>query len=285
MPEDYDKYPEETDRRRFVKGVVGGAALAGVGSASATAINTATNPTGAGGGITEFYAVENTDGPAPRGMPVIPVTLDDEGFLKGIYPKVTEVEEAGKTVTTAQQQLGGILYSIRWFQYCGIQTVPGLQPSSVETQDEYFRYSDSTPPAITWQSEKVSPGDKVHIDDFSNYESWGNEVGQDGLGKPGFATWRSQNVSSENNMPVEIIRSTRIEELAQENEFLNAASEQGFIAHLNKCSHFCCVPSFKGFPGSEKFDAEDRIYCPCHQSVYDPYSIVRKSFVALPRPE
>jgi len=34
-----------------------------------------------------------------------------------------------------------------------------------------------------------------------------------------------------------------------------------------------------------KFDAEDMIYCPCHQSVYDPFSLVKKSFVALPRPE
>ena len=36
---------------------------------------------------------------------------------------------------------------------------------------------------------------------------------------------------------------------------------------------------------SANFGAENDVYCQCHQSIYDPFSIVKKSFVALPRPE
>jgi Rieske Fe-S protein len=45
------------------------------------------------------------------------------------------------------------------------------------------------------------------------------------------------------------------------------------------------VPGFKHIAGSAAFDAENRVYCQCHQSVYDPFSVVSGSFVALPRPE
>ena len=79
------------------------------------------------------------------------------------------------------------------------------------------------------------------------------------------------------------IRALR-EELESQ-EWLDAASEQNFVAWLDKCTHFCCVPTFKGTAQSAQFEAENDVYCPCHQSVYDPYSIVRGSYVALPRPE
>jgi hypothetical protein len=116
-----DKYPEDTNRRRFVKGVVGGAALAGVGAAGATTVNTLTNPTGAGGGVTEFYGVENTDGPAPRAMPQIPIDIDEEGYLIGQFP------------TSGSETIGDIEYKPDWFQYCGLQTYPGVQPVERDT--------------------------------------------------------------------------------------------------------------------------------------------------------
>lgn len=276
-----DKYPESTGRRRFVKGVVGSAGLAGVGTGAAATLDTATAVTGAGGGTTQYYGVENTAGPAPRAMPQIPIEIDSEGFLKGVWPEVKTITEQGQEIQVAEMKLGGITYSADWFQYCGVQNAPGLVPDA--DQDNFFRYAQSPP--YDWQNENVSAGDKVHVDDFSDYESWENEVGQGGLGKPAFVTWRSQDVSDAGTLPVQLIRSARIEEMANGNQWLSASTKQGFIANLNKCTHFCCVPGFKSDPGSAKFGAQDRIYCPCHQSVYDPYSIVRKTFVALPRPE
>ena len=279
-----DKYPASSGRRRFVKGVVGSASLAGVGASTAAMVNTTTNPSGGGGGITEFFGIENTDGPAPRGMPMIPVRIDEEGYLQGLFPEWETVTQRGQEIQVARTEVGGIEYGAQWFQYCGVQTYPGLQPDA--DQDDYFRYADNPP--YTWQQESVEAGNKIHIDDFSDYEDWGNDIGRAGIGKPAMATWRSQDVGGSGTLPVQILRIPpddfeRIETESQ--EWLDAAATENFVAWLNKCTHFCCVPSFKGTAQSAAFAAANDVYCPCHQSVYDPYSIVRSSYVALPRPE
>src|SRR6056297_104350 len=111
MPLDEDKYPNETGRRRFVKGVVGSAALASVGTGGAAALDTVTQPSGVGGGITQFIGVENTAGPAPRGMPIVPITIDSEGALQGVWPEVKEVTSQGQTVQVAESDVGGTTYS------------------------------------------------------------------------------------------------------------------------------------------------------------------------------
>jgi Rieske Fe-S protein len=281
MPEEDDKYPQSTGRRRFVKGVVGSASLAGVGTATAAGINSATAPSGAGGGITQYMAMENTAGPAPRGMPQIPIEIDSEGYLKGVWPEPETVTEQGREITVAQTQLGGLTYSSEWFQYCGVQTNSGLKPDA--DQDNYFRYIGNS--KFDWQNDEVEQGQKIHVDDFDDYETWGNGIGKDGLGKPAQATWRSQDVPASDTIPIQVIRSERVKQMAQSNEWLSASTEEGFIANLNKCTHFCCVPSFKGLEGSAGANAENMIYCQCHQSVYDPFNIVKKSFVALPRPD
>jgi Rieske Fe-S protein len=279
---DSDKYPTESGRRRFVKGVVGSSALAAVGTGAAASIGTATYSTGAGGGITEFIGIENTDGPAPRGMPIIPLEIDDEGALKGVWPEVKTVEEEGQEVQVAEMELGGTTYSSEWFQYCGVQTYPGVQPDA--DQDNFFRAASNPP--YQWQSEaEVEGGDKLTVDLFEDYEDWGNGIGTAGIGKPAMGSWRSVDVEPQSTMPVQVLRSTRIEGIAQEDEFIEAATQDGFIAWLDKCTHFCCVPAFKAYEDAPKFGAADGVYCQCHQSVYDPFSPVRKSFVALPRPE
>ncbi|HIJ12817.1 MAG TPA: ubiquinol-cytochrome c reductase iron-sulfur subunit [Halobacteriales archaeon] len=281
-----DKYPKVSGRRRFVKGVVGGAALAGIGTATSGTVNTMTNPSGAGGGVTEYFGIEKLFGPAPRGMPQIPVVIDDDGFLMGLWPKVSEIIEGGRKVTVAQQEIAGVTYSSDWFQYCGVQTYPGVKP--LADQDNYFRYANNPP--YKWQKEEVSPGAKVHIDDFEDYVTWGNSIGKAGVGKPAFATWRSQDVPPQVQMPVQLIRSTIVDNLisnaqGETKQWLQESCRQGFIAILDKCTHFCCVPGFKSFTDSEKFDGADLIYCQCHQSVYDPFSIIKDRFVALPRTE
>ena len=281
MPGEDDKYPESTGRRRFVKGVVGSASLAGVGTATAAGLNSATNPSGAGGGITQYMAIENTAGPAPRGMPQIPVEIDSEGYLRGVWPEVKTVTEQGREIQVAETQMGGVTYSSEWFQYCGVQTNSGLKPDA--DQDSYFRYISNS--KFDWQNSDVEQGQKIHVDDFDDYDTWGNSIGRAGLGKPAQATWRSQDVPASDTIPVQVIRSERVEQMAQSNEWLSASTEEGFIANLNKCTHFCCVPSFKGLEGSAGANAENMIYCQCHQSVYDPFNIVKKSFVALPRPD
>ncbi|KTG09227.1 cytochrome B [Haloprofundus marisrubri] len=274
-----DKYPAESGRRRFVKGVVGGATLAGVGVLGTTSINATTNASGAGGGSTQAYAIENVAGPAPRGMPQIPIEIDDEGYIRGVWPEVQTVEQNGVEVQLAQTQLGGTTYSSEWFQYCGVESYEGLDPTY--ESDNYFR-SGSAPP-YAWQQESKSEGDRFNISDFDDYETWGNGIGEAGIGKPAAGNWRSQD--AEDVIPVQMIRSERIEEAAQNNEWLNASTSQGVIAWLNKCTHFCCVPGYKTTGSSATFGGANAVYCQCHQSVYDPFSVVQTLFVARPRPE
>ena len=285
MPADQDKYPAASGRRRFVKGVVGSAALAGVTAGGAAAINTATNPSGAGGGPTQFIGIENTAGPAPRGMPIIPIEINDSGELQGVWPEVGEVTQGGRTLTVAQQDVGGTSYSSTWFQYCGLQGFPSVEPTS-EADNRILSAG-----GYDWLAD-VEEGTPLTVDMFDDYEQWGNGIGRSGLGKPASGTWR--NMEGSRPLPVQVLRTPEIPKMVAGEgrysdipgavrDFLEAATAQDFMLWLNKCTHFCCTPS--GFKSSGYDGAEDAAYCQCHQSIYDPFSPVQKQFVALPRPQ
>ncbi|WP_132060194.1 Rieske 2Fe-2S domain-containing protein [Halorussus amylolyticus] len=282
---DEDKYPSESGRRRFVKGVVGSATLTGAGTAATAALNTATYEVGGTGGLTDYVGIENTAGPAPRGMPIVPLTVDDEGYLKGIWPETKEeVREDGSTIVVTEQQMGEVTYTGRWFQYCGAQTAQGLRPEA--DQDNFLR---SSPGMYDWQDE-LDPGEKLHVDDFSDYETWTNDIGSRGAGKPAQTTWRSQSDGDEDvqELPVQVLRSPKVSNLPEASTtpaFLREATESDFVAWLDKCTHFCCTPGFNSSRDASKFGAEDAVYCQCHQSVYDVFSPVELSFPAFPRSE
>jgi len=284
MPLDEDKYPAETGRRRFVSGVVGSAALSSVGVGGAAAIDAVTDAAGEGGGTTNFVAVENTAGPAPRGMPIIPVEIID-GELSGLWPEY----DPSQGVAVAPDLGGsGIDYSSAWFQYCGIQSDAAIYPQA-ERNNSFL----SSPGSFDWQGD-TEKGAPLTVDMFDDYEEWGNGIGRAGIGKPASVSWRTTDDGS-GGVPVQVVRSVEVEKMANgEGEygdlpgnvqsFISEATSQGFIAWLNKCTHFCCVPGFKTQEGSANFGGENAIYCQCHQSVYDPFSPVQSQFVSLPRP-
>ncbi|MEF8853190.1 MAG: ubiquinol-cytochrome c reductase iron-sulfur subunit [Haloarculaceae archaeon] len=292
MPLDEDKYPEETGRRRFVKGVVGSAALASVGTGGAAAVNTTTSASGGGGGPTQYVAIENIDGPAPRGMPVIPIEVNGSGELVGVFPEATTEEVGGVERTVAETDVGGTTYSSQWFQYCGVEQYEGAQPEA--DADNVFRAASGE--SYEWQSD-IEAGEPLTVDMFDDYESWGNGIGRSGLGKPGSARWRSE-AEGVKTMPVQVLRTPELPKMINGEQgfrdyssipqgvrdFLEAATEENVIAWLNKCTHFCCVPSFKQLAGSTNFGGADGSYCQCHQSVYDPFAPVSTQFIARPRP-
>ena len=273
-----DKYPTESGRRRFVKGVVGGATLAGVGAMGSATVNTLTTAGGVGGGQTVAMTIEHTGGPAPRGLPQIPVRVDDDGFIEGIWPEVQTIEDEGFEIEVAREELGGRTYAGEWFQYCGIESQENVRPNF--ESDNIFR---ANPGTYDWQDETYDAGDRIHIDDFDDYDTWGNNVGNDGVGKPASTTWRSEDADASLNAVV--IRSERIEEAAEDDEWLAASTDQGFMAYLNVCTHFCCIPGYKELEESARYSAEDGAYCVCHQSTYDPFTLEEALFIARPRPE
>lgn len=276
-----DKYPSDSSRRRFVRGVVGSAALAGVGTASATMVDSLTSQPGPGGGPTTYRGAERTAGPAPRGIPQVPVEVDDEGFVHGIWPEVRYEEHEGREVAFADMELGGEEYSTLWYQYCGIQSTPGIVPDADYDSGFYYTVSSN----YDWQNEETDGGDPVHIDQFDDYEDWAEPIGRAGLGKAAQVRWRSEGEDARDVIPVQLIRSTIVEDMAEEDDWIAASTDEGFIAFLNQCTHFCCVPGWKTYRDAPQFDAEDKIYCQCHQSVYDPFNIVTETYFALPRPE
>ena len=282
-----DKYPSDSGRRRFVKGVVGSAALSGVGVGGAATVNLATQPAGGGGGPTEFVGIQLQGGPAPRGMPYIPIEIDDNGDIRGVWPEAEEVTEDGVTFLQAEQEVGGRTYSTEWFQYCGRQQSEGIQPDA--DQDNYFRSVAPGDARHEWQADQLGGGDTLNVEHFSDYETWGNEFGRDGVGKPAKATWRSDDVAEDEIVPVTVIRSKLIEEKAQRDDevgqWYSAASSRGVIAYMNVCTHFCCVPGYKFSESAAQFDIEDGVYCQCLQSQYDPFTPEFDTFVSLPRPD
>jgi Rieske Fe-S protein len=281
------KYPPQPGRRRFVKGMVGSGVVSAGATCGSVVADTTTKQPGIDAGSTQFVGIANTDGPAPRGMPLIPIEIED-GELKGRYPPTVEKETRdGSTYQSAEEELGGLTYSVRWFQFCGVERAGGIQPTA--DQDDYFRAAGG----YSWQTE-LDSREVLRVDHFEDYEEWGNGIGSPGLGKPGKAYWRSEGEEA-TNIPVMLLRSPEVPKMvAGEGEyaslpesvrtFLEAATAEGFVAWLDKCTHFCCVPSFKA-SGSAKFGAEDQVYCQCHQSVYDPFSPRLLTFAARPRPE
>jgi Rieske Fe-S protein len=278
-----DKYPPESGRRRFVKGVVGSSALSAVAAGGGMAINTATSQPGVGGGSVTYVGIQNTAGPAPRGLPLVPIRITDDGHLAGRWPDVeTITRRDGTEVKLARTELGGLTYDTRWFQFCGVQSYKGAQPDA--DADNLFK----TKGGYEWTKD-LERGAPVPVDAFSDYEEWGNGIGQDGLGKPLNVKWRT--VSDGRPLPVEVLRTPelpkmiagegRYSSLSQTvRDFLDAATEEHFMAWIDKCTHFCCTPGFKT---SEYEGAADAVYCQCHQSIYDPFSPVEQQFVALPR--
>ena len=293
-----DKYPDDSGRRRFIKGVVGGASLAAVGTTGAAAINSVTSPAGVGGGQTTAMVIENTVGPAPRGMPQVPVEITDEGEIRGIWPEVVTQNMEGQEVEIARTEDfkgTGVTYSQEWFHYCGIESRQAMD-TNLDT-DNIFRSAQS--PGYDWQSDAKEPGDPITMDDFDGYDSWGNAVGDEGVGKPAAGRWRSE--GAETSTPVTVVRSPIVEDLVAEGQatrsdgreyqvdegmraWLEASTQDGVIAWLNQCTHFCCVPGYKTTEQSYAYDAANEVYCPCHQSVYDQFSILETLFVARPRP-
>ncbi|MFA9517573.1 ubiquinol-cytochrome c reductase iron-sulfur subunit [Halopenitus sp. H-Gu1] len=277
MSED-DKYPAESGRRRFVKGVVGGAALSSVGAAGSATVNSLTSASGEGGGQTVAMAIELMGGPAPRGMPQVPIEITDDGYLRGKWPETTTITQEGIEITVAQEDMaGGVTYAGEWFQYCGMEGYENVQPTF--ESDNILR---SAPGGYDWQSDEYETGDRIRADSFEDYDEWGNGIGQDGIGKPAVTNWRSED--ADDTLTVTVIRSPLIEEAAQDDEWLAASTENGFLAWMNVCTHFCCVPGYKKNEESVRYEAEDGVYCQCHQSRYDPFNIVETLFIARPRP-
>jgi len=253
------------NRRSFVKtcvGVAGAGALAaaGLGIAAGTAI-----PRKPGGSLIRYYGAHRVAGPAPRGVPYIPVTVENGVFV-------------GKPVFAGPD--GEEVNALDWYKYCGHAGAPGLRLDF--TNDNTLTYFEKE------DYKKLTPW-------FKDY--YGEPIRPEHFPDVGFGAafiWRSAGQSGANILSGVLIKAPPREvryaqsvvspakPLKDEAEFEHVRKEvfhESFIAVSTFCTHFCCVP---GYREAEQLarprNAWDNMFCTCHNSNYNYREPVAYSF-------
>lgn len=212
-------------------------------------------------------------GPAPQGVPLIPLTVNEDGILEGI-PENTK---------------SSVKHNLDWYKYCSHEKAPGLELGF--TQDNRLRYF--------FLPDKIAKAKAQGIDlwykDLIDKEVRAADFKELGRGAP--FRWRSEG-QEQNNIITGIVMKIRPSEIkgrlpdgfVHENE-----DGTGFIAVCSFCAHFCCVPGYaennspltkyQGGGGSffssgdgDGIDGHELIYCSCHDSRYDPFDIRQYTF-------
>ena len=246
------------NRRSFVKlclGAAGAGAVAasGIGMAAGLAI-----PRKPGGALLRYFGAHRVAGPAPRGVPYIPITVENGVFV-------------GKTTLPSMEEGGEPMNVLDWYKYCGHAGAPGLkQDFTNDNTLTYFEkedYRTLTP----WFKDRF--GQPIRPTDFP-----GNGFGA-------AFVWRSKGQGGANILSGVIIKAhpSEIEYVASAVSPAKPLKDQAefdyvrknvfhenFIAVSTFCTHFCCVP---GYREAEKLarprNAWDNMFCTCHNSNYN----------------
>ena len=254
------------DRRSFVKACLG---VAGAGTLAAAGVGTAVNLAQirpASGGAQTYWGAHKVAGPAPRGIPFIPITVENGVFV-------------GKpTITTAE---GDVVDVLSWYKYCGHGGAPGLKADFTENNElTYFIAEEKLHLITPWFKDLL--GKPVRPDDFP---------------APGFGAsfiWRSDGQSGPNVLTGTIVKTApgdiRLQTAAvppakplkTEADFEWVRSEifhEDFVAASTFCTHFCCIPAYREAEQlARPRNAWDKLFCTCHNSVYDHREPVTYSF-------
>jgi Rieske Fe-S protein len=235
-------------RRAFVKGcAVAGAAGAGIAGglsmAKPLSIQGATRRVDV-----NYLAAKKVGGPAPRGIPILPLNFASDGTLEG------------------SPTLGGESV-LDWYKYCGHEDTDGLQ-EDYEPQDEKLVYPPDKGGDRWFADYQGEPMKKEHFE----------EVNQ---GAP--VRWRSYGKEG-NNIISAVVLKVDPESIAFEGVDQALVEEaglaEGFVGFVTFCTHFCCVPGWKHAPEQAKpRNAWDNLFCTCHYSVYDPFTLTDESYV------
>lgn len=246
------------DRRTFAKLALGVAA-AGTAAAAGAGALVASKPPRAEPRELRYVGARAVAGPAPRGVPFLPLALADDGAL--------EVDPA--------RALDDLLVALR---ACGHEDAPALAESY--RGDDRLRYHmdpgklDAVNP---WYRERL--GEHVRPEEFP-----GDDAGA-------AVSWRSQNATGPHivtaavvRLPTNGVRHATEGDAAHRGQALSAQEHEAFLARYTveaegarfvatstACPHFCCVMGWKEAEKlSRAHDAWDRLYCACHNVVCEP---------------
>lgn len=247
-----DRPDEGMDRRRFVKTAVGAATFAAVGASGASIVV----PLSTSGRLNirrfPYIGARRVLGPAPQGIPLIPLQVNAAGLVEGV-PKL---------------EGAAVEHSLEWYRYCGHDESPAFDPGF--TDDNVLRYFNN-PAKVQkaaqelgqplWYAQKLNQ--PIRADDFT-------EVGR---GAP--FRWRSEKLEG-NDIVTGILVKVDPGELKGEDvkPFMAKSREDlpepDLVAFSSYCAHFCCVPGYQESKIPLGKDLFDMIYCTCHDSVYNP---------------
>ena len=259
------------DRRSFVKtcvGVAGAGALAasGLGMAAGLAI-----PRAPGEPPVRYFGAHRVGGPAPRGIPFIPITLNADGVFEG-----------KTTIPTLDGS--GEVDVLEWYKYCGHSGAPGLKADFTNDNRLIYLAKEEYEHIITpWFKPYLNQPVKAEhfpADNFGAAFQW-RSAGQGGANVLTGVIIRiaksDVKLVSSTVPPAKPITQSEYEWLLK-NVFVE--HEGSLYAGISSfCTHFCCAP---GYRESEKLArpraAWDNIFCTCHNSNYNHREPVAFSF-------
>ncbi|HLE97688.1 MAG TPA: hypothetical protein VI997_09995, partial [Candidatus Thermoplasmatota archaeon] len=199
-------------------------------------------------------------GPAPRGVPLIPIRARDDGLLEGR----ARIEAVPLSSSIATQDAGPV-DALAWYRYCGHQDAPGLRHDW--TADSLLRFFVPTG-ARPWYADRE--GAPIRVAD---------------LAEPGAAAafqWRSVGETGTSVLTGAVVRvapgaprePARLVPPAKrwkpgDAEVLAASFlADGLLAASTFCTHFCCLPAYR----------DATLACPCHNSVFSFEEVAVYSF-------
>lgn len=226
-------------RRDFVRWAVGGAAVGGAGVLGVRSYLDSRI-----GWNVPYYGARVVGGPAPKGLPLVPVRRRDDGVLEGVPDQMHA------------------------YRYCQLEGAPGLRDDYAG--DNVLRYyetpgwleaaeDDATP---LWYRDRI--GEPVHAADFP------------GVGAGAAVRWRSDGQFDRMVIRMSVIR---VEPDAYPAAVRDRFVPDGFVGMLAHCTHFCCVAGWQNsdairdYPVSDGRDAWETVFCVCHGAAFDPYDV------------
>lgn len=262
------------DRRTFVKTCVG---VAGAGAIAASGLSVAAGlarPRPAGGQLVRYYGANRVSGPAPRGVPYIPIEVKDGVFVGKTTIPSFDVKANAVDANAPPQN------TLEWYKYCGHGGAPGLTEKYVDAKWKnneltYFVAEEKLKSITPWFKDLL--GQPIRPEHFPA-DNFGASF-----------IWRSTNQTGPNVLTGVIIKASpegtplgpthtlspkapgKAIKTKEEYDFVRKnVHHNEFIAVSTFCAHFCCIPGFKEAEQlARPRDAWDNVFCTCHNSNYN----------------
>lgn len=265
------------NRRSFVKtavGVAGASALAASGLSLAAGLAI---PRAAAGGLLTYWGAHRVAGPAPRGIPFIPVTVEDGTFVG----KTTLPPPPGADSTEP-------INVLEWYKYCGHSGAPGLRPDFTDANELVYLAKDDYNIVTPWFKDLLNQPVKESdfpANGFGAAFRWRSE-GQEGAAIISGVLIRAEPSRIRESFVPSPVAPARPLASAEEYEWVKEniwyTPDEGktyFIGVSTYCTHFCCTPGYREAEAlARPRNAWDNIFCTCHNSNYNFAEPVRYTF-------